>query len=91
VQNKTQFFPVEDEDVASEMASILREDSVDILLSAEPVSAALEDDARLQVATPEETRSSPPRHWSPPDAFRIRTGSISSPPESNAIGKAISS
>ncbi len=55
VQNKTQVLPREDEDVASEMARILREDGVDILLSAEPVSAALDGQGatRLEVATPE--------------------------------------
>jgi pyruvate/2-oxoglutarate dehydrogenase complex dihydrolipoamide dehydrogenase (E3) component len=57
VQRGTQVLPREDEDVASEMARILREDGIDILLSAEPVSAARDGEhvTRVQVATAEGT------------------------------------
>jgi len=58
VQSGSQVLPREDEDVATELARILREDGVDVLLSAEPVSAARDGEraVRVQVATPEGKR-----------------------------------
>lgn len=58
VQRGSQLLPQEDADVASEVAEILREDGIEVLLNSQPIKAeGSAGDIRLTVLTPVDTRS----------------------------------